>query len=226
MKQQRGPFPRGKMVDMTDWRFGRLRVLAKVANKPRGQPIWLCWCDCGNLHTATSGNLRSGRTLSCGCLYRESRAWVTRTHGLTHTQEYITWRAMIDKCYAPANSQYKKFGGAGIRVCEEWQPPLGVIQFVEDLGPRPEGQVLGRIDMEKDFGPDNCTWVPRYHVARMRLNCRLLTWRGETRTTAEWARHLGIRYKTLAHRLREWDDVDRALSTPVKSWGRGQHGEK
>ena len=218
MKQRTGPFPHGVLVNMTGWRFGRLLVLAKVDNLPDGQPVWLSLCDCGNLHLAVSGNLRNGGTQSCGCLYRETRSTANLKHGLSSHPLYNIWRNMHRQCYDPSSYQYEKYGGRGIGVSEEWHGTPGLIQFVQDMHPKPEGHYLGLIDWDDDFSVANCARVPPRHMSRRRRDNRMITWRGRTLALCEWGEETGISDKTRAYRLKAWgeEDLDRIFLTPLR----------
>lgn len=217
MKQRKGPFPRGRIVDMRGWRFGRLRVLFKIDNAWDGHPFWLCWCDCGNLHMVRSGNLRSGRTKSCGCLFQETRFDANKTHGRSTHPLYNTWLVMLQKCYLPGSDHYARHGGRGIGVCDEWREPRGILTFIEDMEPRPEGHFLTLIDMTEDFSPANCAWVPAGDKARRTAPGRPVTWQGETRPLYEWAEILAIPERTLRYRIDNWD-LDRAMTQPLRTW--------
>lgn len=227
MKQQDGPFPHGRLVDMTGWKFGRLTVLAKIGNRLNGAPLWLCQCKCGNEHIATGGNLRTGRTLSCGCLYRETRRR-TRGHGLTSNPIYGIYRAMMSKCYDPKDPSYHLFGARGIGVCDKWQGDDGPTRFYADVGDRPAGTYFGLIDPDQDFSPENCEWMDPKILARRRKDARLITWRGETKSLAEWAECLpiGITDKTLANRIDVGWPLDRAMLEPVRRSARRKRGKR
>lgn len=222
MKQQDGPFPHGRLVDMTGWRFGKLTVIEKAGNADDGHPIWLCRCDCGDTHQVRSGNLRNGGTISCGCLYRATRGVANRTHGLSKHPLYSIWRAMHSKCYKPHDPQFHRFGAKGIGVAEEWHGPDGLVQFIQDMGPyKPENHCLALVDVEDDFSPGNCQWAERGTIARRRRDLRRITWRGETHAVCEWAEIVGIQEKTLGYRLDHWgeEDLDRVFLTPVRGGG-------
>jgi hypothetical protein len=204
---------------MRGWKFGRLTVLFKISNAWDGHPIWLTWCECGNLHLVRGGNLRSGRTSSCGCLYSELKGLSNYSHGLSYHPLYVTWLAMIQKCDNPRDPRYPRYGALGIGVCDEWQRPTGIIQFIKDMGPREDKHYLTLIDRSEDFSPDNCVWAPIGADLRKRQFGRLVTWRGQTRNLHDWSRILGIPKKTLAYRIENWD-VDRAFTTPLRNWTR------
>jgi hypothetical protein len=136
-------------IDLTDRRFGKLIVL-KEAGRRNGFVTWACICDCG-LETIVGGeNLRSGNTRSCGC--------ILKPHGHGHrTPTYISWQNMKLRCHYPKATRYKDWGGRGITVCARWRHSF--VNFLTDMGERPPGLVLDRIDNSKGYSPANCRWV-------------------------------------------------------------------
>lgn len=90
-------------------------------------------------------------------------------HGLGGTPTYRTWYSMIERCGNPASASWPHYGGKGITVCERW---LELQNFVADMGLRPEGRTLDRIDREKNYGPDNCRWATELEQQRGRGNVK------------------------------------------------------
>ena len=138
--------------DLTGKRFGRL--VAHYYEKP----MWVCECDCGSEHRVLSGNLRSGDIQSCGCLMKD----VHTKHGMYTTKTYATWEAMNQRVNNPNSTHYSYYGGRGVSVCDRWS---SFEAFYCDMGERPEGMSLDRIDANGDYTPENCRWVS--HTAQM-----------------------------------------------------------
>lgn len=145
--------------DLAGNRFGRL-IAIEMLNKSTYQGrIWFCQCDCGNTHLVSRAMLVSGKVRSCGCLLREHAVSLSRTHGLSHTPEWMAWHTMRDRCNNPNNQAYESYGGRGITVCPQWQDSFET--FYCDMGSRPEKMSLDRINNNLGYSPQNCRWVDR-----------------------------------------------------------------
>ena len=133
-------------------------------------------------------------------------------HGATtqrsKSPEYIVWSAMHDRCRNPNNKRFARYGGRGISVCERWwEFPL----FLEDMGLRPQGHSIERINNDGNYEPENCRWATRVEQAANQAHSRLITAFGRTLTVSAWGRELGIERTTIRDRLKRGLSPEEAL---------------
>jgi len=178
----------GIFVDRTGHRYGRLLVISRFDDgaASRGKRVkWTCKCDCGNTAVVTGHGLQRGDTRSCGCLRREVEVVANLKHGKKKTPEYTSWRAARDRCNNPNHWKYPEYGGRGISFCKRWDD---FRLFLADMGPRPDGHTLDRIDVDGDYSPNNCRWASPKQQASNRRRSRLFDWDGEHLCISEIAR--------------------------------------
>lgn len=133
-------------------------------------------------------------------------------HGKCRTTEYRSWNGMKNRCNNPNDKNYDRYGGRGIRVCDRWNRSF--VSFLEDMGEKPEGTTLDRIDVNGNYEPSNCRWAtPLEQSNNQRTNVKV-TYKGKTMNISQWARELGIAEPTLRSRLKVWS-VDRAFEEPI-----------
>jgi hypothetical protein len=199
------PTTRG-FKDLTGQRFGKWTVVAYAGKRVTGAQIWRCRCDCGNQQIVQGASLVTGRSSGCRCC-------AERRHGHAigkGSRTYWSWVAMRSRCYNSRASRYERYGGRGIKVCARW---LGSFEnFLADMGERPVGQTLDRINNDGDYEPGNCRWAtPRQQSRHTRTN-RMLTSNGETRCISEWVEVTGLPRTVIETRLRRGLSGERVLA--------------
>ena len=193
--------------DLTGRTFGRWSVKGKGLDN---RLMYLCVCDCGTIREVPPSRLKSGRSTSCGCYDLERKT----KHGRTRTRVYRTYMHMVDRCYNAKDDHYKWYGGRGISVCERWLGVDGFINFLEDMGDRPRGKSLDRIDNDGDYEPTNCRWATQQQQTRNSRSAVILELGGEKKCIKEWSEILGIDRVVIGKRKKEgWPDYLN-LTTP------------
>jgi hypothetical protein len=154
----------------------RLTILG-LAEKRQGRRYVLCRCTCGTEKVIQERYVLKGNTRSCGCLFIETsiakvKAMEKHGHareGSKRTPTYLSWRAMRMRCENPKHDNYPMYGGRGIKICERW---LVFENFLADMGERPEGTTLDRINPNGHYEPSNCRWADKTEQSRNRRNTK------------------------------------------------------
>ena len=198
----------GKIKDRAGERYGRLTLLCFYAREHGKYTHWVAQCDCGNKTIVQVANLQTGATRSCGCLQRELTGKRRRTRGMTRTATYHSWAAMHARCKRSLEYVLNE-----ITVCARWSDAnIGFINFFEDMGERPDGCTLDRIDNALGYCRENCRWATPTQQNRNKRNTRWLEFRGERKCLAEWAEGINGTVRTLWMRLQRGWPLERALT--------------
>lgn len=207
-----------KAIDMTGKIFGRLTVLRFHGTAKDRQATWVCKCMCGTESIVAGGHLRSGHSKSCGCLSKELLKTGSITHGMSYTSTFGSWKSMLIRCGNPNNPAYKNYGGRGITVCDRWK---SFENFIFDMGEKPNGTTIDRIDNDRGYEPGNCRWATVYQQSRNRRSNIWITVDGRSMVAKDWARELGTSQQVITNRIAKGWDAKSACS--IKVLGPGQH---
>lgn len=183
-------------------KFGALTVLdgyCKPIPSGKSRQILIVRCDCGREYEIAAKSVLGAKHPMCRpCRNAERRA--ASQFGYKHPLHGI-WQGMIQRCYMESTAAFKYYGGRGIIVCERWRGVdrgervatiSGFRAFLEDMGERPEGTSLDRIDVNGDYSPENCRWADWLTQANNRTDTVLVEFAGESKTIAAWGREFGV----------------------------------
>jgi hypothetical protein len=204
----------------SEFPFGKLKILKSTPayHDETGyhRATSLCLCECGNITEVIQKHLKSGNTRSCGCLQRSKASARLFKHGKSNKRSpiYSTWRGMMDRCYYPKHRWFSNYGGRGITVCERWK---SFTNFWKDMGERPDGRCIERIDNNKGYEPGNCRWATRAEQNRNSRRNRILTVLGVTNCFTDLCAFFGIKRATVYKRLQRGMTVDRAFTDTTRS---------
>lgn len=202
-------------------RFGLLIVRASLPRQKGKHPKWQCKCNCGQFTEADEYNMKNGHTQSCGCLRKSVTIARNTTHGMASRDltlrppEYRVWKGIRSRILRPNDPLYVYYGGRGIALCDRWKESF--INFLTDMGPRPSPQhSIERRDNNGPYAPENCEWAIMLTQANNRRNNRILNFRGEALTMAQWGRRIGIPAATIRARLYDGWSIELILTSPVR----------
>lgn len=179
--------------NITGMRFGRLVAIRKERsewNKEKRQYIsyWLFKCDCGNEKVINKYAVTHGRVLSCGCFAIQKTIEKNTKHGLFKVEKrlYRCWQDMKNRCYNEKIEKYKRYGGRGIKVCEEWKDNFEKFYDWATSNGYRNDLTLDRIDFNGNYYPDNCRWVTWKEQARNTSRNVHIEMNGEVKILTEW----------------------------------------
>lgn len=166
---------------------------------------------CGNGFQTSAARLRAGRGKYCSraCASKRQKT----THGMWGTPTYWSWFAMKQRCQNQKSAKYPDYGAKGIRVCDEWQ---SFEHFYRDMGERPQGMTLDRMDQRRGYEPNNCRWATPLEQSSHLKTTRYVRYGAETLPISDLARRLGVQKNTLIYRI---DAGWPQLHWGAKEWG-------
>lgn len=214
-----------KRKDITGQKFGKLKVVSfaytKKGNGRNYHSFYNCVCECGNACVVEGAKLRNGHTQSCGCYRHERQVEANTKHKGRYTKLYVVWCNMKGRCYNPKYQRFNTYGARGITVCEEWKNDFGTFQkWAEKNGYNPESKrgecTLDRIDNNKGYSPDNCRWVTNQIQANNKSTNIFITYKGKTKTLAEWSKEIGIKPDTIKNRIKNGWSIEKTFETKAR----------
>ena len=189
---------------------------------PLSHRAWEWMCDCGNKVYRQLQNVCRSPNGSCGCKTKQNIRDARTIHGdslrdVPGFPTFIAWQSMLWRCNNKRRKDYPSYGGRGISVCERW---MSYANFLNDMGYKPKGFSLDRIDVDGGYSAANCRWATATTQSNNKRNNHRVSYEGRTLTLTEWARESCIEKSTLRRRIVTGWSPARALTEPVHEWNR------
>ncbi len=183
----------GKFIDLTGLFFGKWKVLQRI-NCYSKKTYWLCQCECGIHSNVASSHLIGGKSTKCKrCHNKNAASKVPLKHGHSRiknkSKEYQSWGSMRTRCKNINSDHWGNYGKRGIKISDEWND---FSNFLSDMGNRPAGKTLDRINVNGNYCKENCKWSTPAEQSKNKRNVTLLEKDGIVKTKTEWASELKI----------------------------------
>jgi len=192
-----------RFIDISGKTFNKITVISR-ANPRYGKTYWNCVCHCGKHFEARGVRLKNGSTTSCGCH--------KTTHGMSNTPTYHSWENMVQRATNP-NKSFDYYIGRGIGICDSW---MDFNVFLSDMGVRPEGKTIDRIDNNSGYSKDNCRWATPFEQMNNRRDTIFITYLGVKQSVGYWSKESGISISAIRSRLNLGWTAEKILTTPIR----------
>lgn len=213
MPHVRKPIPAGTIFNR--WTVIEGSFITHIHGKARS--VCRCLCICGKEKVVRDNALRSGKSLSCGCLQHEMLSKIAFRHGFHRTPLYKCWASMLARCRNPKNHAYSDYGGRGIGVCDEWLDFPSFKKWSDDNG-YSIGMTIDREDNNGSYNPSNCRWISRRDNTNNRRNTIFLTAFGRTMPLSKWVEETGLLHATMMRRFKRGVPHDQIITSPSRKY--------
>lgn len=197
-----------RLIDLTGKQFGLWSVIWQAGNSPRGAALWFCRCACGAHGTPSGGDLRAGKTKSCGCAIDYGRS--LRTHGGSGTRLHRIWKAMKTRCGNPHSRSFKYYGALGISVCDEWASFDRFRAWALANGYK-DALTIERVNNDLGYSPSNCIWAT---AQQQSVNRRFVLRNANGEAWSQIAKRNGIPVTLMHGRIHEGWPIEKAATLP------------
>lgn len=194
--------------------FGRYTVIGVAESRDR-HPYYRVKCECGTERDVSRARLLDGSSTSCGCARNETSSKNWTIHGKSRTPTYGIWKGIIARCCNINSIGYQCYGGRGIKMCERWRTSFA--EFLKDMGERPNGLTIERVDVNGDYCKENCKWVLPIEQGRNRRNNKKYSFMGRSVTVKEAIEIAGaaITRTSVNRRLKHGMTIEDAIMIPA-----------
>jgi hypothetical protein len=205
--------------EMVGKKIGSLTVIS-FSEIRNGRSYWNVICDCGESKNVRIDALKPNSTCN-KCKSNKQRLRMLE-HGDTHTMIYDIWRGIKARCNNPKSPCYNRYGGRGIKICDEWSKSYkkfkDYVSKLDNFGLK--GYSLDRINNDGNYEPGNVRWADAKTQANNKCTNHYLSLNGKTQTITQWSRELNIKPNTLRNRIQMgWPDIE-VLTRPIEKHNR------
>lgn len=188
-------------------KFGKLYVIEKTNEKAKnnGEYKYMCVCDCGKKVLVRGSNLKCGNSKSCGCTGILKRSYISKGYRAKNIRLYNIYQNIKERCYNENSPAYKNYGNRGIEMCKEWKDDFETFYKWSMKHGYNVNLTIDRIDNNKNYEPSNCRWITIQQQQYNKTTSKYITYNGETKTLAEWAKILNMSQQKLRYRILKWD---------------------
>lgn len=207
-----------KKYSLINKKFGKLLVIAEYVKNSRRYCV--CECECGKKAVVLSTSLKNGHTKSCGCNLEEFR---NKNNKIYKNPIYKILKGMIRRCYSVKDKRFKNYGGRGINICDDWlNNPNNFIEWALKNGYN-KGMSIERKNVNGNYCPENCCWIPFNKQARNKTNNRMVEYCGKIKSLVEWCEEFNLSYKAVHYRLNKGWTVEKAFQTKTPTTFKGNN---
>ena len=202
-----------KYTDITGQKFGRLTAISLHSRNANKHILWLFECDCGEKRISLAAAIKQGRVVSCGC-HRNEQSRLRVKHGLSETSTYTAWKGMKSRVKGKDDICIKHYLNKGITICERWQNSFE--NFMLDMGERPTGMTLDRIDNNGNYEPGNCRWTTQKQQVANTCRTIYVDFKGQKTCLKHACQEGNVNYDAVRSRLRAGREPQEAFTTPFR----------
>ncbi len=158
--------------------------------------------------------VKSGYVKNCHC--QQNKLNLTHGHSTNKksSKTYETWRSIKKRCINKNHPHFKDYGGRGITICDEWLNSFS--NFLKDMGEKPEGYSIDRIDNNKGYYKENCKWSNIKEQNNNKRNNTILEFNGVKKTISQWSDFTGIKDCTISERIKRGWSIEKTLTSPIR----------